>query len=136
MANVLFDSGRQGFLEGSADWDTNEIRDVLVDHGMDTPLPTSDDFLDDIMAGARVAVSAAGLTTKTVTDGVADADDDVMTTVSGATVESIVIYEHTGTDSTSSLLVFIDTATGLVLTPNGGDVTIAWDGGANRIFKL
>jgi hypothetical protein len=31
---------------------------------------------------------------------------------------------------------YIDAATGLPLTPNGGDVTIQWDNGANKIFKL
>lgn len=28
------------------------------------------------------------------------------------------------------------TAAGLPVTPNGGDITVAWDNGANRIFKL
>ena len=135
MANALFAKGREGFLDGSIDWDTNDIRLILVDHGTDTPNVSTDDTLDDIGAGARVATSNA-LDSPTVTDGVADAADEVLTAVSGATVESIVIYKHTGTESTSRLIAYIDTATGLALTPNGGDVTIAWDSGANKIFKL
>ena len=34
------------------------------------------------------------------------------------------------------VIAFIDTATGLPVTPNGGDITITWDNGANKIFKL
>jgi hypothetical protein len=137
MANALFDKGRESFLgqNPAIDWDTDNIKVVLVDHGSDTPLPTSDQFLSDIGAGARIATSG-NLAGKTVTAGVADADDIVLPSVSGATVESIVIYKDTGVAATSPLIAFIDTATGLPLTPNGADVTIQWDSGANRIFKL
>jgi len=34
------------------------------------------------------------------------------------------------------LIAFIDTATNLPVTPNGGDIIVAWDNGANKIFKL
>jgi hypothetical protein len=30
MANALFDPGREGFLDGSIDWDTDDIRVMLV----------------------------------------------------------------------------------------------------------
>lgn len=135
MANALFDKGREGFLDGSIDWDTDNIKVVLVDHGVDTPVPATDTFLSDITAGARIATSG-NLASKTVTGGVADAADVTITAVSGATVESIVIYKDTGSAATSRLIAFIDTATGLPVTPNGGDITIAWDNGANKIFKL
>ena len=31
MANALYDKGREGFLDGSIDWDTNTIKCVLID---------------------------------------------------------------------------------------------------------
>ena len=34
------------------------------------------------------------------------------------------------------LVAYIDGATGLPVTPNTGDIGIAWDSGANKIFKL
>ncbi len=34
------------------------------------------------------------------------------------------------------LVAYIDSATGLPVIPNGGDITITWDSGANRIFAL
>lgn len=135
MANALFDSGREGFLDGSIDWDTDAIKLILVDHTDDTPAPATDVNLDDITAPARVATSA-NFSSKTVTAGVADAADVVLSAVSGDEAESIVIYADSGVESTSRLIAFIDTATGLPVTPNGGDITIQWDAGANKIFKL
>ena len=38
--------------------------------------------------------------------------------------------------SAQRLIAYIDTGTNLPITPNGGDVTVAWDSGANRIFTL
>jgi hypothetical protein len=134
MANALRDTGREGFLGGDIDWDANDIRLVLYDEGADA-FNAADDNLDDIVAGARIAVSGA-FAGKTKTAGVADANDVVLTAVSGANVESIEIYKNTGVESTSLLIANIDTATGLVLTPSGGDVTVQWDAGSNRIFKL
>lgn len=56
----------------------------------------------------------------------------------------IIIYNPAGVNETSGftwvtespLLAYIDTATGLPVTPNGADITVAWDSGANRIYKL
>ena len=135
MSNSLFDGGREAFLGGDADWDANTIKLVCVDHADDTPNVTTDDNLDDILAAALVATSGA-FASKTKTAGVADAADVVLTTVTGDQFESIVIYKDTGTESTSLLLVFIDTATGLPCTPNGANITVAWDSGANKIFRL
>jgi hypothetical protein len=135
VANALYDLGRQGFLDGSIDWDTDNIKAVLVDTGAYTVNLSTHQFLSDIAAGARISTSG-NLASKTVTAGVADAADVVFTSVTGATVEAIVIYKDTGTAGTSRLIAYIDTATGLPLTPNGGDVTVAWDNGANKIFKL
>ena len=134
MANALRDTGRAGFLAGDIDWDANNIKCFLYDEGADA-FNAADDTLDDIIAGARIATSG-NFGTKTTTAGVAGAANVTLTAVSGASVESIEIYKDSGVESTSLLIANIDTATGLPLTPNGGDVTIAWDTGANKIFKL
>lgn len=135
MANALFDSYRSQCLTADVDLD-DAIKLILVDHGVDTPNPTTDDFLDDILAGARIATSGA-FTGKTFTAGVFDANDVTLTSVSGNSAESIVIFNDTpATEATKDLIAFIDTATGLPVTPNGGDITVQWDNGANKIFKL
>jgi hypothetical protein len=135
VANALYDKGREGFLDGSIDWDTNDIRIILIDEADDTIDLATDDNLDDRAAGSRVATSGA-LTTKTATNGVADADDVTFSTVTGDPSESIDGYKNTGTESTARLIFNIDTATGLPVTPNGGNITVQWDSGANKIFKL
>lgn len=135
MANALYNKGREGFLDGNIDWDTDDIRCILIDTADYTVDLATHDNLDDVPGDARVATSGA-LTSKTVTDGVADAADVTLSSVTGDTCEAIVIYKHTGTESTSRLIAYIDTATGLPVTPNGGDITIQWDSGANKIFKL
>ena len=135
MANELYDKGREGFLDGSIDWDTDDIRCILVDVADYTVDLAAHDNLDDIPSGARVATSDA-LTGKTVVAGVADADDVTFSAVTGDPSEALVIYKHTGTESTSRLIAYIDDATGLPVTPNGGDITIQWDSAASKIFKL
>ena len=135
MANALYDHGREGFLDGSIDYDTNDIKLVLIDEADDTPALDTDEDLADIVAGARVAVSG-NFAGKTVAAGVADANNVTLSAVSGDVSESITIYADSGVEGTSRLICNIDTATGLPVTPNGGDITVQWDDGANKIFKL
>lgn len=135
MANALYDSGREGFLDGSIDWDTDNINCHLIDEADDTIDLANDSVWTDRAAAANVAESG-NFASKTVTAGVADAADVTLSSVTGDESESIDIKQDTGTDSTSRLIANIDTATGLPVTPNGGDITITWDSGANRIFKL
>ena len=135
MSNALYDKGREGFLDGSIDWDTNTIKIMLIDEADDTIDLAVDDNLDDRAGASRVATSS-GLGSKTVTAGVADAADVTFSAVTGDVSESIDIFKDTGTESTSRLIANIDTATGLPVTPNGGDITVTWDSGANKIFKL
>ena len=135
MGNALYDKGREGFLDGSIDWDTNDIRVILIDVADYTVNLATHTFLNEVPAISRVATSGA-LTSKTVAAGVADAADVVLAAVTGDPCEAIVIYKHTGVETTSALIAYIDSATGLPVTPNGGDITIQWDAGANKIFKL
>lgn len=135
MANALYDKGREAFLKADIDWLVDDIKVVLVDTGLYTVDIAAHDFLADIAVGARVATSG-NLGSKTATAGVADAADVVFPTVTGNTVEALVIYKDTGDPATSPLIAYIDTATGLPVTPNGGDINITWDSGVNKIFKL
>ena len=135
MANALYDLGREGFLTGDIDWDANTIKIMLIDEADDTIDLATDDNLDDRASGARVATSSA-LGSKTTTAGVADAADVTFSAVTGDVSESIDGFKDTGTESTSRLIFNIDTATGLPVTPNGGDITVTWSNGSDKIFKL
>lgn len=137
MANTLYDKGRQRFLEGQLNWLTDTVKCILVDAGAYTANFTTHEFLSDIPTSARIGTSSGvALTSKTTTGGAADAADITFSTVTGASIEALVLFKDTGTEGTSPLIAYIDTATGLPITPNGGDIICTWDNGTNKIFKL
>lgn len=135
MANALYDKARQKFLEGSIHYLTDDIKVALVDSAEYTPDLENDEFLDDINGDAIVATSG-NLGNKTSTAGVADADDITFEGVTGDQAELLIVYKDTGVAGTSPLIAKIDTATGLPITPNTGDITVQWDSLSNKIFKL
>jgi hypothetical protein len=135
MANALYDKGREAFLSGTISWSSDNIKCVLVDAADYTVNTATHQFLSDVASGGRVATSS-NLASKTVTAGVADAADVTFSAVTGDQSEALVIYKDTGSAATSPLIAYIDTATGLPVTPNGADITVTWDNGSNKIFKL
>lgn len=141
MANALYDKYRESQLSGTGAvaWGTGSggdtIKAVLVDTAAYTVNLATHQFLSDIAAGARIATSPA-FAGKTVTAGVADANDLTFAAVTGPTIEALVIFKDTGTPATSPLIGWIDSATGLPATPNGTDIPVVFDNGPNKIFKL
>ena len=130
MADALYRNYKAiiwgGGTNGPVDWDTDNMEVVLTDHGADTPAPATDSVLTDISTGT-IATSDAFLTSVTidsVAEGTVDAADVTFTGVSGASIESYTYYKDSGVAGTSPLCIYIDSATGLPLTPNGGDITI------------
>lgn len=135
MANTLYDFARQRFLEAQINWMSDVVKVILVDTGAYTAQTSVHQYLSDIPTSARIA-GPVTLTAKSTTGGAADAADITFTAVSGASIEAIIIYVDTGTEATSPLVAYIDTATGLPITPNGGDIIVTWDNGTNKIFKV
>lgn len=135
MTNALYDHGREAFLNGDISWRDSDIRMILIDTADYSVNLATHEFLSSVPGAARVAVSGA-LGGKTSTNGVADANDVTLTSVSGDQCEALILYRHTGTDSTSNLIAYIDSASGLPATPTGGNVTIIWGETASKIFKL
>lgn len=142
MANSLFDPSREGFLAGEIDWDTAVIKIALV---RAYTFSAAHKFVSDVTAaGGVLHVTSAALATKTVTAGVADAADVTFTAVaSNAGNHSVLVFQSSavggGADVAATaqrVIAWIDTGTNFPIVPNGGDVTIAWDNGANKIFKL
>lgn len=142
MTNALFDPGREGFLLGEIDWDTAVFKAALV---RGYTFSAAHKFVSDVTgAGGTLVATSAALSSKTGTSGVADAADVTWTAVaSGAAIAAVVIFQSSavtgGADVAATaqrVVAFIDTATGLPVTPNGGDITVTWDNGTNKIFKL
>lgn len=132
MAASLFVNGKENILDGTVDLLTENLAAYLVDHGVDTPVPATDDTLADI-TGAFEETSP-NLSSKTVTGGVFDCADAVFTGTTGNPCESFVIAQNSGVESTSELILFDDAASGLPVTL-GGDITIQFDSGANKVFN-
>lgn len=108
----------------------------MIDEADDTIDLVVDDFLDDRASAARVATSSS-FGSKTFTDGYLDAADVTLTSVTGDQSESIDIYCHDGgSDAARRLLINVDTATGLPVTPDGGNISVQWDNGTNKIARL
>lgn len=133
MANALYTLGRQSFLDADIDWSVDTIKVALVGAGYVVNLAT-DQFVTDL--GANIVARSSAFASKTSTAGVADAADVLFAALTGTAVSYAVIYKDTGVDGTSRLIAYLDTITGVPFTPSGADVTIAWDNGANKIFKL
>ena len=88
-------------------------------------------------AVAFVVGTPQPITSTTVTGGVFNGAGVTYTSVTtGPAATQIVIFGDTGTNSSSPLIAVITSAGGLPVTPNGGNITIAWDTGANKIFAL
>ncbi len=141
MANSLYDKGRQRFLEAQLNWITDDIKVVMVDTALYT-FAASHEYLGSIAPEARVTAPTT-LTSKTSTNGAADAQDVTFAAVNGPSIEALVLYKQvlaldgvTPDDAASILIAYIDTATGLPITPNGGDIIVTWDNGINKIFRL
>lgn len=134
MANALYDKGRQRFLEAQLNWLTDTIKVTMVDTAFYT-FNVSHEFLSSVPDTARTGTPAL-LTAKTSINGAADGGDVTFAAVTGPSIEAIVIYKDTGDAATSPLIAFIDAATGLPITPNGGDIIITWDNGINKIFRI
>ncbi|WP_061290734.1 hypothetical protein [Herbidospora cretacea] len=137
MANTLYDKGREKFLTGALSWSSDNIKVYLV-RGY-TPNTSTHEFVSDVTGGGggTIVATSANLSSKTTTAGVADAADETYSSVSaGASCAHLVIAKDTGSAATSPLIGYIDTGTGLPVTPNGADIAIVWDSGSNKIFKL
>lgn len=135
MANLLYPLAKQVLLTASINLSSDTIKVALV---RGYTYSSAHQYLSDITTGGGTVVGTAQtLGSKTVALGVFDAADPTFTAVTaGSAIQSLVIYKDTGTASTSNLIALIDTATGLPVTPNGGDITVAFDNGASKIFAL
>lgn len=138
MANNIYRLCAQEWLKGTAnnELDSSEgttgVFCALVDTGTYTFAQTHQYYSD--LSG--VVGTDQEITSKTQTQGVFDGANLTFSSVSGNTVEALVLYrKNAGANTTWPLILYLDTGvTGLPVTPNGGDITVTWN--ASGIFKL
>lgn len=142
MANAVYPKAKEGFLDGSIDLDTAVIKVALV---RGYTYSSSHSVVSDVTgAGATLHATSSGLASKAVTNGVFDAADITFTTPSTNTNDhSLLVFQSSavggGADvaaSSQRVIAWIDTGTGIPIKPAGGDITVVWDNGANKIFSL
>lgn len=142
MPNTLYDKARQSFLNGEIKWSgqgSDEIRIALVTSTY-TPNFSTDTTLSQV-PDAAILQKSTPLENKTSDAGVADANDITFTgntAVPQGVIKAIVIYQAGPSASTSKLIAYLDQINGLPITTSSSstDLTIHWDNGTNKIFKL
>lgn len=129
MANAQYPLSKNAFLNGQINLGSDTIQAVLVDLGAYT-YSAAHDNLDDIPSGARLGtpLTLASKTIGTIAAGVFDAADGSLGTPASS-AEALVIYKSTGTESTSTLLWFLDTGVGGLPVSAGGAASVTWNAG-------
>lgn len=131
MANRVYTKCKQAFLSSSINFSSDTIKAALVSSSY-SPNTATDQFWSTVSANA--ITTPVALTSKSVTDGVFNADPTTFPSVASGTATYVVIYKDTGTSSTSPLILLIDSATNLPITATGGDLVVNWN--ASGIFDF
>ena len=135
MASAIYPKAKEQFLQAGIDMSTLNIKVTLHDLA-DYTYSATHEFYNEVAAASEVAESG-NLASKTFVDGVFDAADITFTSVTGDQSEALIVRHDSGVDTTSRLICFIDTfSSGMPVTPNGGNIDVTWDSGANKIFAL
>jgi len=117
--NLMLGAGTHTLI----DWNTDTIKVCLIDSADYTVNLSTDQDIADVASGARVATGT--LDSVTVTAGVVDCTDEVLSSVTGDQSEAIVIWKDSGVESTSTLGLYFDTfLSGMPVTPNGSNITL------------
>ena len=111
-------------------------------------IPTGHRTMSASYGGIAGAANSLGITATSYGDGIANASAASTTCFAvqnNATVNAFVLYRQSATvtptssytyDGAMELIAFFDSAIGMPVTGNGGDITIVWDTSINKIFKL
>lgn len=123
MANKAYPLGRAAFAEALVAWSGDNIKVALLSSGY--TYSATHQFVTDL--GANIVARSSNLGTKTSVGGILKSDPADFPALAGSRVLYAAIFKDTGTDATSRLLYYIDTATNLPFTPNGIDTTVQFD---------
>lgn len=136
MANVLYPLAKKAFLDADIDLLADDLKVALVTSSYS--YSASHQYRSDLGANILTDGVSGNLSTKSTTAGVFDADNVTLATVTGSqTAAAIILFKDTGSSGTSPLIAYWDTGvTGLPFSTTGGDITVTWSDGSNKIFAL
>jgi hypothetical protein len=139
MADGYYENYRNLVLGGGVhafcDMNTNDIRVGLRDEGVTAiNLATHQDVADIRSSLVGTDTALTGKTVGTSGVGAFDHDDETYPSLSGASIESLDYFDfQTAVDSTSPVIMNLDTWTGLPFTPSGGNlILVPAVGGVNQ----
>lgn len=138
MPNSLYNYARELCATSGLDWVSGTFRCYLIDKDASPGYTFS--AAHQYFSSVDAATHAAGpqtLGSKAATDGACSAGNVTFSAVSaGPAIDAILIIKFVSDPSDSPNVAWIDTATGLPITPNGGDIIVTWDTGTNKIFRV
>jgi hypothetical protein len=141
MANFVYNIAKKQLLDGDIDFNApDDIRILLLEAATDENPDDVDVQAVLARAGtteltstgyARQALAAEATSQDDANDRAEfDANDVTFSAVSQAGSETVIgwlLFKFITDDASSIPIAFVDTATGLPLTPNGSDITITWN---------
>lgn len=152
MPSFLYPSAKESFLGGTNTIDllAGRLGVAIVStsytsstsHSTMTNIGSANIFATAWVAASQTNSASSGIT---ITNGVLAGPNVTVASVPGTnTANALVLFNQDATASTAvassaaRLIAYIDSASsGLpIQNPNGANITIVWDSGANKIFAL
>jgi hypothetical protein len=130
----------QKMATGDLDLDATTLRVYMVSsaytYSADHEFLSSVTGSSALIASRQDGTSDYQATTITVgTDSAVDGTDVTFTNSSATQCVALILVKWGTNAADSRLVAYINSGTGLPVTPNG-NTTFRWDDGANKIFKL
>lgn len=129
MSDSLYTLGKEHLLGGDIDLQNDDIAVLLLSADYIANLDT-DECRTSIPDAAIVA--EARLHSKKITGGVFDADDLTFQNVSGDPITQFVILKDVDIYSQAWLILHGS----ISVTPDGTQITVQWDNGDDKIFRI
>lgn len=142
MSNFIYSQAKTQMMSGNATFNLAS-GNVYVALANSTYVPNAntDQFFSSANSG--LVTTPVKLTSVTVANAMLTAANTTFSAVSAAngTVTRAIIYISNGaswnsSNTTAPLIASIDSATGLPVTPNGGDINLAWQTSSPGILTL
>ena len=136
MASLWFKAGMTAFAKGELAWKAAggaTVKAMLVDTALYAP-DEDDTTMTPCAAGRRSSDQSLTLI-DAASDGVCDAADITYATVAaGDPTQGVILYKFVSNDAGSTPICFLEFTD--PVTPNGGDIVIAWDNGDYKIMRI
>lgn len=132
--NYLFDIAREKFGTAQMNWLTDTHRAIALAEGHG--LTAASTTLSQVPASIRIGTSVV-LTGKTAEKGYLKAlPTRLPALLDSRKVIALVVYREGGSEATSDLVAFIDTAYGMPFKPIGIDYYVGWQIANSGVLRL